>query len=131
MLRLIEVRKLAAVDMWWLGTRVVVAEYALGVVLPLALGLVSVGVGLGHEPDLTQWQVVLGIWLVTIAANYVPLFLYALALARTGTVQEEGQPELKHARRYGIQQVIILVPLLVVTLAITQEHRRRKARQSK
>jgi hypothetical protein len=73
---LIEVRKLAAVDMVWLGTRIVVAEYALGVVLPLALGLVSLVMGLSQQPDLANWQVVFGIWLVTIAANYVPLFLY-------------------------------------------------------
>jgi membrane protein implicated in regulation of membrane protease activity len=69
-------RKLAAVDMAWLGTRIVVAEYALGVVLPLALGLMSLVMGLSHQPDLANWQVVFGMWLVTIAANYcsaVPL----------------------------------------------------------
>ncbi len=40
-LRVIEVRKPAALDMAWLGTRVVLAEYALGVVLPAALGTLS------------------------------------------------------------------------------------------
>jgi hypothetical protein len=86
--RLIEVRKLAAVDMAWLGTRVVVAEFGLGILLPLALGLMSLGAGLSQWPDLFNWQAVFGIWLVAIAANYVPLFLYALAIARAGTVQQ-------------------------------------------
>ncbi len=35
--QLMKVRNLAAVVMAWLGTRLVLAEYALGVVLPLAL----------------------------------------------------------------------------------------------
>jgi hypothetical protein len=128
--QLINVRKLAAVDMAWLGSRVIVAEYALGVLLPLALGILSVGRGLG-EPEPVNRQVVFGIWLVTIAANYVPLFLYALAIACAGTVQVEGQPELKRARRYGIQQVMILVPLFVVGLALIQERGRRRQRQGR
>jgi hypothetical protein len=123
--RLIEIRKLAAVDMAWLGTWVVLPEYALGVVLPLALGLVTLRVAL-VQPEPANWQTFFGVWLVTIAANYVPLFVYALAIARAGTVREEGLPELKEAKRYGIQQAIILVPLLVVAVAMAQERRRRK-----
>jgi hypothetical protein len=63
----------------------------------------------------------LGFWLVSIAANYIPLFIYAVLIAKGGTVKGEGQPELAHAKRYGIQQVIILVPFLVVILALLQE----------
>jgi len=123
--QLIEVRKLAAVDMAWLGTQFVLVEYALGVVLPLALGLMSLRSGLA-QPGLGNWQTLLGAWLVTIAANYVPLFLYALAIVRGGTVQEEGLPELKHARRYRIQQAMILVPFLVAAVAFAQERRHRQ-----
>ena len=73
---IINIRKLAAVDMAWLGTRVIVAEYALGVILPLGLGLVSIRSGLlGSAP--VGWETVLGFWLISIAANYIPLFIYA------------------------------------------------------
>ena len=123
---MINVRKLVAVDMVWLGARVIVAEYALGIVLPLALGVLSIRAGLSGVVPVT-WEVVLGFWLVAIAANYIPLFIYALLIARGGTVKEEGQPELAHAKRYGVQQVIILVPFLVVILALVQERDRRKA----
>jgi hypothetical protein len=123
--QLIEVRKLAAVDMAWLGTQLVLAEYALGVVLPVALGLMSLRSGLA-QPGLGNWQTLLGAWLVTIAANYVPLFLYALAIVRGGTVQQEGLPELKHVRRYRIQQAMILVPFLVAAVAFAQERRHRQ-----
>jgi hypothetical protein len=123
---LIEVRKLAAVDMVWLGTRVIVAEYALGVVLPLALGSWSLHVGLSHRPHPSTWQVAMGSWLVTIAVNYIPLLIYALMIAKAGSVEEEGQPEIAHARRYGAQQVMILVPLMVAALALAQERGRRR-----
>jgi hypothetical protein len=121
---MIEVRKLAAVDMAWLGTRLIVTEYALGIILPLALGILSLRAGLAQE-DKANWQTLLGIWLVTISANYVPLFLYAVVITRAGTVREEGQREFAHAGRYGIQQMIILVPLFVVILALAQERKRR------
>jgi hypothetical protein len=124
----IEVRKLAAVDMVWLGKRIVVAEYALGVVLPLALGIFSIRVGVTHE---STWQTIIGAWLVTIAANYVPLLLYAWSIMRAGTVEQEGRPELARARRYGIQQSMILVPLLVVGVAVAQEHRRQRQGKSR
>lgn len=68
----------------------------------------------------------MGIWLVSIATNYIPLFIYAVSIARGGTVKEEGQPELARAKRYGIQQIIILVPFLVVLLALLQEFRRQE-----
>ena len=96
-----------------------------GVVLPVALGLMSLRSGLA-QPGLGNWQTLLGAWLVTIAANYVPLFLYALAIVRGGTVQQEGLPELKHVRRYRIQQAMILVPFLVAAVAFAQERRHRQ-----
>jgi hypothetical protein len=121
--KLIEIRKLAAVDMAWLGPRVIVAEYFVGMVLPLALGIITLRATLSSPHPFTS-QTIFGIWLVTIAANYVPLFLYAMSIAKSRTVQTEGQPERKHARRYGVQQVVILVPFLVVVIAAYQELRR-------
>jgi len=122
---MIELRKLAALEMAWLGARVIVTEYALGVMLSLVVGIFSLRVGLAQQ-DLVNWQTILGSWLVTISANYVPLFLYAVAIARAGTVREAGLPEFAQAGRYGIQQAIILVPLFVVFLAFAQERQRRK-----
>jgi hypothetical protein len=121
---MISIRKLAAVDMAWNGTRFILIEFALGIVLPLFLGLLSLRAGL-FAPVRTPWEWVLGLWLVTIGANYVPLFIYAVLIARGGTVKEEGLPEVAHARRYGVQQVMILVPFMVVIVAILQEMRRK------
>ena len=130
-LPLIEVRKLAALDMALLGTRLVLAEYALGVVLPAALGTLFLGLRLARHAELYHWLVLGGIWLLTIAANYVPLFLYAVVLARAGTVQEEAQAARPHIRRYVLQQALILVPLSVLALSVAQEQGRREVRPPK
>ena len=117
---MINIRKLAAVDMFWLGKRIVLAEYALGVVLAAILGVLSIRSGLvGHS----DWETGMGVWLISISANYIPLFIYALLIAKGGTLKAEGQPELAHAKRYGVQQGIILIPFLVVILALSQEMR--------
>jgi hypothetical protein len=114
--------------MAWLGTRLALAEYAVGVVLPSALGTLSLREGVLRHAELYQWPVLGGAWLLGIAANYVPLFLYAVALARSGTVEEEARAERPPARRYGLQQAMLLVPLLVLALSVAQERGRRKAR---
>jgi hypothetical protein len=70
--KLIEIRKLAAVDLLWLGSRIVLLEYALGIASPLALGVLSVRVGLSHRPEVSVGQVVMGVWLMGIAAITSP-----------------------------------------------------------
>lgn len=108
---IIEVRKLAAVDMAWLGWRIIIPEYLFGILLPLGLGFLS----------LYRGQILMGIWLVTIAINYIPLFIYAVHLKQTNSIQKEGIPEIVRAKKYGIQQIVILIPFLVVILALLQE----------
>ena len=109
----LDVRKLVALDMTFLGTRVIVAEYAAGVVLCGALAILSLGRG----------GLLLGLPLLWIALNYVPLFLHSVDLARRGTARQEVAAELadpRAARSYSWRQLWILVPLAVVVLAIVQ-----------
>ena len=126
---MISIRKLAAVDMTLHGTRVIMAEFAVGIALPLILGLFSLRAGLVSAVQ-SWWETALGLWLVGIAANYVPLLIYAVAIVRGGTMKQEGQAELAQVKRYGIQQMIILIPFLVVVLALAQEGRRRRKVES-
>jgi hypothetical protein len=82
---MINIRKLAAVDMAWLGARVIIVEYFFGVIFPFLLGFLSVRAGL-FGPVLIGWEAGLGIWLITIAMNYIPLLIYAVLIAKAGTV---------------------------------------------
>ena len=114
---MLDVRKLVALDMQFLGTRVIVAEYAAGVVLPALLGLLS----------LRQDNLLFGLPLLWIALNYVPLFLHSVDLARRGTAREETAAEMadpRKARSYSWRQLWILVPLAVVIFAISQRPKR-------
>ncbi|HEX6060703.1 MAG TPA: hypothetical protein VF001_01430 [Candidatus Limnocylindria bacterium] len=122
---LIEIRKLAAADMAWAGPRKIFAEYVLGVLLPLALGVLSLRAGLAADGP--WWQLLLGLGLLGIGANYVPLALHAFDLIRRDRVEIEGRPEIAHARRYGTQQVMLIVPFLVFVIAIAQGRSRGSA----
>ena len=122
---MINIRKLAAVDMALNGARFILWEFALGVILPLILGWSSIRAGFMQSSS-TNWESAMGFWLVGIALNYIPLLLYAILIAKAGTVKQEGETEIKYAKRYGVQQVIILIPLLVVLLALAQEAQSRQ-----
>lgn len=109
----LNVRKLVALDMTFLGARVIVAEYALGVVLGAVIGVLS----------LRRGALLLGLPLLWIALNYVPLFLHSVDLARRGTARQEVASELSDpakARSYSWRQLWILVPFAVVVLALAQ-----------
>lgn len=112
----LNVRKLVALDVTFLGTRVIVAEYAAGVVLPWVIAVLSLRRGV--------W--LLGIPLLWIGLNYVPLFVHAVDLARLGVARQEVRAELadpKQARSYSWRQLWILVPFGVVVFALLQRRR--------
>ena len=120
---MVDLRKLVALDMALHGTRFILAEFAFGMLVLPVIGLFSIrsvpsgSTGVG-------WGEILGLWLLGVAVNYIPMFIYAVLIVRRGTVEEESASELSQVRRYSLQQVVVLVPLLVVILALVQEARR-------
>jgi hypothetical protein len=71
----IDFRKLAAVDIAFLGPRLILAEFSIGVFGPLALGVLTLvrrhSVG----------GIALGSYLLSVGINYMPLLLHALVTA--------------------------------------------------
>ena len=125
---LVDVRRLAALDMWGSAgslrrRRVIRGEFVAGAVCCTGLGafvLTSSSSGL--------W-VAVGIWLVGAGVNYVPLALYARALSRPGALEAElqGADLRRELRRAGVQQLWILLPGVVAIAAVTQERQRRRS----
>ena len=112
----LNVRKLVALDMTFLGTRVVVFEYAAGVVLCAVIGFFS----------LARGAYLFGVPLLWIGLNYVPLLLHSVDLARRGTARQEVADELANlsrARSYSWRQLWIVVPFAIVALALVQRGR--------
>jgi hypothetical protein len=118
---MVNIRKLVAVDMLLHGARFIIAEFAFGIILGLALGVMTIRNGV-IGLALFNWAI--GIWLIGSSANYIPLLIYAILIARAGTIKVEGQPELANKKRYNIQQFIVLIPFVVVVIALEQERYR-------
>lgn len=118
---MVDVRRLAALDMHGLAgsrlrRRVILAEFILGAVGCLVLGLLTATftTGLG-------WRLI-GLWLAGIGVNYVALSLHALSLTRPGALDAElaGVDVGREVRRYTKLQAWIMVPLLLAVLAVRQ-----------
>src|SRR5262245_11674971 len=115
---MLNVRRLAALDMWGsAGTmrrrRIIRAEFVLGVVGCIGLGLLAVVQGSG-------WWVVVGIWLIGAGVNYVPLALQAQSLSQPGALEGEldGVDVHSELKRAGLQQFWIAIPLAVAAFAV-------------
>jgi hypothetical protein len=121
---LVDVRRLAAVDMWGTaGTRfrrrIILAEFVAGAVLGVALGIVVMATAGG-----TGWTL-FGAYLVGICLNYVPLALHAIELYPAGRLEGElaGVDVRGELRTYTVRQFWIFVPLLLVVLELRRLRR--------
>lgn len=126
--RIIDVRKLAALDLIFHGPRFVLVEFGGALVLAGGLAALAPRSGLSGPGHPVLWEIALGVVLASIALNYLPLLIYAAALIRSGTARQEVAPEMEQAqrsqRRYATQQFLLLVPFAVLMLAAVQALRR-------
>jgi hypothetical protein len=115
-------RKLAAIDIFFLGPKVIIAEFAAGVLLSSALGAFVLYRGQ------SAWQSILGLYLISLGVNYVPMLVYAVAIARWHSAEAELGEELIDKRRamakYRRQSLLLLIPLLAPILALLRAFRR-------
>ena len=119
---MVQVRKLIAVELIYLGPKIVFAEYGFAVLVGAAIGILSLRVGLLRTHLL--WQVLLGVYLLFLALTYAVLLWLAIAMAHRGDAREEIADELPGVpatfRKYRRQSLWILVPLVVPLAALRQ-----------
>ena len=117
--RIIDVRKLVALDIFLHGPRFIMIEFGVGTPAIIAFGLFVIYTG----------QSALGVYLVLTGINYVPVLTYAIVIVRAGTAAKEIEQEMSadrhYVRKYSTQQLIIFIPLAVVLLAVRQEMTKR------
>jgi len=115
---MINPRKLAAIDIVFLGSRFILAEFAGAVLLCATLGAFTLF--RGHS----FMQLALGLYLISLGINYVPMLIYAIAITQGGSAQAEMDDELDGKRqamaKYRRQSVLLLVPFLVPIIALVQ-----------
>ncbi|HKW34059.1 MAG TPA: hypothetical protein VJN92_13700 [Candidatus Acidoferrum sp.] len=112
----VDLRKLAAIDIAFLGRKVIVAEFAGGVVLSTALGLFVLV--RGHS----FWQITLGVYFLCLGINYAPMLGYAMAIPTQEHAREEMADELEDKResmsKYRRLSLLLLIPLVAPILAL-------------
>jgi len=118
---MINPRKLAAIDIIFLGPKFIIIEFAGGVLLCAALGIFIL------FRSHSSAQLALGLYLISLAINYVPMLIYAVAITRGDTAWKELGNELDDQGRamakYRRQSMMLLVPLLVPIIALGQVKR--------
>jgi membrane protease YdiL (CAAX protease family) len=115
---LINIRKLAVLDIVFLGPWFILAEFSLGVFGSFALGFLTL------LRSHSLGGIALGSYLLFIGLNYVPLLLHAISLVRHNSAHQEIDEELTEKRRmfrkYRRQSLLLLVPLAVPIMALAQ-----------
>ncbi|MBO3742970.1 hypothetical protein [Actinoplanes flavus] len=115
-----DVRRLAAIDMWgstgapW-RRWVILVEFLLGVVGVALLGILLASSG-------GAFRAVVGWWMIGVAANYLPLSAHGLTLIRPGALEKEiqGVDVPADLRHYTGAQLWVMVPLLLLLLGLLQ-----------
>lgn len=119
--RFINVRKLAALDIVYRGRQRTLLEFAFGFLFLAAVGVAF----FFFAHTRTIGTEALGVYLVFLGLNYAPLFAYGISIGTLKKAQEEAAFELAHQdvyrRRYGVQQLLILLPLAIILLTVLQE----------
>ena len=122
--RFINIRKLAALDIVYRGQRTILMEFGFGVFFLGVLGLAF----LLFAHQRTSLTTAIGVYLLLLGINYVPLLAYTVSISRRKSAKQEVAFELAHAdvyrKKYGIQQMLILLPLSIPLLTVAQETRR-------
>jgi len=105
--RLMSLRKLVALDIALHGTRPILFEFAITGPGMILLGLLII--------MRSYWP--LGAYIFLLGFNYLPLLFHAIRFKR----QEGKSPDLDpEVRRFGVLQLLILVPMTIPILAILQ-----------
>jgi hypothetical protein len=116
-------RKLAAVDLAYLGPKIILTEFALGVIGPIGLGILTLA------RNRSGGGLLLGCYLITLGINYVPLLVYAIGIVRGSSAMAElaDEPDDRKAmfRKYRRLSMLLLLPLVVPIVILMQRRRSR------
>ena len=113
-------RKLAAIDLVFLGPKLIITEFLAGVFLSAALGVFILVRSHGSPA-----QIALGLYLILLGLNYVPMLIYAIVITRGKSARAELGSEIENKRvamaNYRRQSLWLLVPLVVPLVTLTQD----------
>ena len=120
----VTVQKLVAADIVCQGYRLILAKFS----FVTALGVSHTGFSRGHAVAPSPVILVLGANFLCLALDNVPLPLHVIHISHCKSAHEELAAELvdggTDARRYTVCHLLLLVPLIILVLAGTQDLQR-------
>jgi hypothetical protein len=122
---IINIKKLAALGIRLHGRNVILIEFGLSFLFLISFGLFIFLASL----EVSMLGLLFGAYLLLVGLNYLPLLLYAVVISRKNIAHSkasEESPRTGRTRKYSIQQLIILIPFLVLVLSVMQEMKTRK-----
>ncbi|GCE14868.1 hypothetical protein [Tengunoibacter tsumagoiensis] len=122
----INVRKLAALDIVFHGMKMIMVEFLAAVLVCAGLAVLLLFFISSH----TLSNTLLGLYFLGVALNYLPLLSYALLIRTRDQAANVAERELKdvdhYGRRYSLQSILlILIPYALALLALSQLAARR------
>ena len=115
--RIINVRRLVALDIFLHGPRFILIEFGVGTPAIIGFGAILAARTSGLE-------FYLGVYLILTGVNYIPALAYAVIMSRAKSARSEIEAEMAanphYVRKYSVQQLLIMVPFAVVILAAVQ-----------
>jgi hypothetical protein len=112
-------RKLAAIDLAFLGPKVIISEFAFGVLFSTVLGVFVLL--RGHRSPV---QIALGLYFISLGLNYVPMLVYAIAINKAKSALTELDNELDD-KRTAMKK--ISSPVSLASYATDRPHHRPDA----
>lgn len=123
---MVNVQRLAAVDLSGLGPKIIIPEFALAVLGGPALGVLTV------VRSRSLGMTALGVALIGLGVNYVPLLIHAIDLVRRSAVAAAIADEAFDRRslyaKYRRQSLWLLLPFVVGIAALSQMTRDQTVR---
>jgi hypothetical protein len=115
---MVNVRRLAAVDLSGLGPKIIIPEFAIAVLGAPTLGILT----LFRSGSLLMTA--FGVALIGLGVNYIPLLIHAIDLVRRSGVQSAIADEASDRRalyaKYRKQSLWLLLPFAVGLAAVSQ-----------
>lgn len=115
---MVNVRRLAAVDLHGLGPKIIIPEFALGALGAPALGVLT----LLRSGSTTM--IAFGILLIGLGLNYLPLLIHAIDLTRRSAAGVEIAGEASDSgalyANYRKQSLWLLLPFVVAAADVSQ-----------
>jgi hypothetical protein len=118
---MIDLRKLAVLQLAVSGPLIACTEFACGTFIPIGLGIFLLLHTFGG------WQIALGVYFLCVGLNHVPMLWWVTSVGdRTAAWAELGPPweyRGRVMRRYRLQSRVLYIPVVPLVLAILPKSR--------